>query len=647
MRDDTERLRNALFCLDPGVARDEWVRILMALKAAGGDVDLADEWSSMASNYVGRRDVEMVWKSISPDGGIKAGTLFHLARAAGHREQRTMSNVQAIRSLKTASVAQPSALEAAHAVWASGQPATADHWYVANKRLLLDGVRVYRGNMVIKGIALDGALMVPGFRDGRLVTLQFVTPQAKLHFPGLKVEGFYSVGGKIAGDVYLCEGIGAAHTCHQATGRPAVASFGAGNTLRAAEWILAQGGKPIIVADKGKEHQAAEIARDLDCAWVEMPTDAPSNYDINDMHCASNLDAVARFLDSGIRRHTRKYSLLSAADLLALPAIRWRIKHVLPETGIGIIGGQSTAGKTFIALDMALRIASGMEFFGHRSYKCPVVYLALEGAGGFAGRLRAWRIMYGDMPSNLHFVLRQTFDVRDAHDRAELMRSLTDIGFAGGVVIIDTLAQAAIGMEENSSEGMGQAIAGLQELQEAVGGLVMASHHLGKDASRGLRGHSSLFAACDVVMEVARDGDARYWKIAKNKDGKDSETFGFELVDIEIGKDYDGEAVTSCVVRQIDADQKKAIKPAVPSGGHQRIAYDVLRRLLDTSSTLGRDGAPPTRPCIRLETAIEAVKEKLVCDKHYRTSRAREAINGLIARGLFDANENWLWSIEK
>lgn len=645
---DSERVSRALHSLDPGCPRPEWVRIVTAHKAAGGTLDEVIAWSAQAANYAGEQDVRAVWRSISVEGGIGAGTLFHLARAAGYREPRPMSAVvQPIRAQQGPTVAQvaQSALDAALAMWQAGVAPTPDHPYIARKRLLLDGLRVYRGPARIKGIALEGALMMPGFADdGHLVTLQFITvPDAtKLHCPGLKVEGFYRIGGQIAGEVYLGEGLGAAHSCHQATGRPAVASFGAGNTLRAAAWIVAQGGRPIIVADKGKEAQAAEIARELDCAWVEMPPDAPANYDINDLHCAGDLASVARFLAAGIRRHVRKYSLLSAADLLALPPIRWRIKGLLPMTGVGIVGGQSTAGKTFVALDMALRLAAGLDFFGHRACACPVVFLALEGAGGFAGRLRAWQQTHGDLPRNVHFVVRQAFSLLDAHDRAELLRSLQDIGFAGGVVMIDTLGQSAIGMEENSSEGMGQAIAGLQELQEAVGGLILATHHLGKDASRGLRGHSSLFAACDVVMEVARDGDARTWKIAKNKDGRDSETFGFELADVQIGEDIDGDAVTSCVVRQVDAPEVDG-RGRKGLGDAQSVCLDAIGEMLVESGRLGKSDAPPTRPCIELEQAVLAASSRLTCEPRRRASRARQIIQALAGRSELVVKDGWVW----
>lgn len=644
MRNSREKALSALHSLDPGVPREEWVRIGMAAKAAGISFDEFDGWSSSAHNYGGTADTMAVWKSIT-DGAIKAGTLFAMARASGHRDERVVSLSQA-RAVRSAPPA-PSASSLAQAleVWQSGERATADHWYVAKKRMAPDGLRVYRGGASQKGIPLDGALMVPAYSpDGELATIQFVTPSAKLNFPGLPVSGFHVVGGKpVPGTlIYVCEGIGGAHTCHQASRSSAVCTFGAGNTLRAVEWLCGLSAKPVIVADKGKEHQAAEIARAFDCQWVEMPADKPPNYDINDMHVEADLSAVARHLGTA-RGHARKYQPLTAGMLMALPLVRWRIKHVLPETGIGVMGGQSGAGKSFLAQEAAFQIGRGGTFFGHRCFKAPVIYLALEGAGGFAGRLRAWRSAFGEIPESVSFIVRQSFDIRQEQDRLELIRCLHDMAFEKGVIILDTLAQAALGMEENSSEGMGAVIEGMQQLQHAIGGLVLAVHHVGKDASRGLRGHSSLFAALDVVMEITREGEARAWKIAKNKDGKETEDYGFELAPVVIGEDYDGDEITSCVVRAVDLPAPLA-RPVGPRGERQSVCNAVIGELLRNSKRFGQGGSLPSAPCVLLEEAVEACASKLTCEPKKRKYEARKVIMSLQANGVIDVSGEWLWS---
>ncbi|MFO1380569.1 MAG: AAA family ATPase [Chitinivorax sp.] len=109
------------------------------------------------------------------------------------------------------------------------------------------------------------------------------------------------------------------------------------------------------------------------------------------------------------------------------------------------------------------------------------------------------------------------------------------------MVCIDTLNRAAPGADKNSSQDMGLIIEAAKALQMALGGLVLLVHHTGKDAGKGLRGHSSLFAALDAAIEVSRDGDNRAWAVAKSKDGQDGNEHPFRLEVVELGEDGDSE----------------------------------------------------------------------------------------------------------
>lgn len=65
-------------------------------------------------------------------------------------------------------------------------------------------------------------------------------------------------------------------------------------------------------------------------------------------------------------------------------------------------------------------------------------------------------------------------------------------------------------------------------------------HHAGKDVAKGMRGHSSLFAALDAVIQVSRgdkNPDFREWRLAKAKDGHDSEAHAFALRVVDLGED--------------------------------------------------------------------------------------------------------------
>jgi hypothetical protein len=120
----------------------------------------------------------------------------------------------------------------------------------------------------------------------------------------------------------------------------------------------------------------------------------------------------------------------------------------------------------------------------------------------------------------------------------------------GSVVVIDTLAQAALGLDENTSEGMGRIVSGAKRIRQATGGLVLLVHHSGKDQTKGGRGHSSLKGALDIELGVFRDESTleRSWQITKNKDGEDSSAYSFDLRVVQVGVNTDGDPIKSCVV---------------------------------------------------------------------------------------------------
>lgn len=82
--EEADRARDALHAIDPGCARDEWVKVGMAARAAGLTAEDFDAWSSSASNY-DARDCRDAWRSFAKAQRIGAGTLFYMAQEHGWR----------------------------------------------------------------------------------------------------------------------------------------------------------------------------------------------------------------------------------------------------------------------------------------------------------------------------------------------------------------------------------------------------------------------------------------------------------------------------------------------------------------------------------------------------------------------------------
>ena len=152
-----------------------------------------------------------------------------------------------------------------------------------------------------------------------------------------------------------------------------------------------------------------------------------------------------------------------------------------------------------------------------------------------------------------------------------------------GLVIIDTLNRSAPGADENSSADMGTVLSMVKQMQTVLGGLVLIVHHPGKDATKGMRGHSSLFAALDAVIEVKRSGDQREWSVAKSKDGEDGKTHNFELSVVNLGFDEDGDPITSCTIKPIEGSGVR-VKPLSSS---QQMGFDAF--MAAASGNLGDD----------------------------------------------------------
>lgn len=333
-----------------------------------------------------------------------------------------------------------------------------------------------------------------------------------------------------------------------------------------------------------------------------------------------------------------RYTLKTVGELKAMPPASWCIKGVLPKHGLASIFGASGSGKTFLVLDLGVSISSGRDWFNHTTAECPVVYVALEGAGGITNRLKAWEAHNGKLiPDNFRVVTDHLslFKEGDIEHFAEVVLAHSA---GGGVIFIDTLNQSAPEADENTSKDMGRIISRAMRLKELTNSLVVLVHHTGKDAGKGLRGHSSLNAALDAAIEVRKDINGRAWTLAKSKDGVDDVSNRFMLKSVTLGKDSDGDDITSCVVEP-DFMAAYRTEPKEPKGTNQKIALREIKALLQTATT--QPGHSQIR--IKSEEAISAIGSVLHIDPKRKRERAESAIMGLVAADIITQKDGLIW----
>lgn len=332
-----------------------------------------------------------------------------------------------------------------------------------------------------------------------------------------------------------------------------------------------------------------------------------------------------------------RFKLLSGDDLCNAPPMRWLVRGVLPAEGLAALYGASGSGKSFLVLDIAAALAGGdYEWFGRRVTQCPVTYACLEGEAGMGKRVKAWSLHHKKpVPDALKFIA-QPFDLL-SDDAGELAKAVLAGGGANGLTVIDTLNRAAPGADENSSVDMGNIIAAAKELQNLIGGLVLPVHHTGKDAAKGLRGHSSLYAALDGAIEVTMSNSRREWSVAKSKDDVTGDAHSFKLEIVPVGIDDDGEEITSCVACSVESIDNGFNRILPPKSGNQKIIFDALQDIFNQA------GAVQGVKKIKLDDAINKTRGRLVCDAKRQTERTQTAISGLVARGLLNFQDDWLW----
>jgi hypothetical protein len=259
------------------------------------------------------------------------------------------------------------------------------------------------------------------------------------------------------------------------------------------------------------------------------------------------------------------------------------VKGWLGRGQMSVVYGPSNVGKSFFCLDMALCISANVEWQGSKVKGGPVLYLATEGGNAFQSRCVALRKEYGIFEAPLAVRPSPVDLLRPEADLASLIELCkqieADMGEPLAMIVIDTLSRAMAGGDENGPTDMTSFIANADALRDVTGAHIMIVHHSGKDTAKGARGHSSLRAATDTEIELEVDGKMRTAKATKQRDLEPQEPFVFTLKVHELGKDEDGDAVTTCTIEQADPDDVADMQQKRPSGANQKIIVSAFKQL--------------------------------------------------------------------
>ena len=280
-----------------------------------------------------------------------------------------------------------------------------------------------------------------------------------------------------------------------------------------------------------------------------------------------------------------KFAVPQEAPVEWLPIERWTasesiddgafdfVEGLLTDRSISLFYGPSNVGKTFVVFDLAAHVAMGKEWFGREVEGGRAVYVAAEGAGGIRQRRLAFKRYHGAEAADIPLdIITASVSFLKTGEDADIHKLVATIGEAR-LVVIDTLAAVAAGGDENTSQVMTAVIDCAKKIVAGCGAHVLIVHHQGKNNDTE-RGHSSLRGAVDtsvqITSSVAKLGRV---KVTKQRDLEISPTFGFQLVDVELGVNRRGRKVTSCVVAptELDGDDLSADERLIKT-----IAFDIM-----------------------------------------------------------------------
>ena len=341
-------------------------------------------------------------------------------------------------------------------------------------------------------------------------------------------------------------------------------------------------GRDVVILpdnDEAGEKHATNIANSLkgkakSIRIVRLPN-LPDKGDVSDWFAAGGTVEELERLASEAPEYKAEpeaadptnFPLLTIADLEAMPDPVWLVDDLLVANSLCVLYGPWGSFKSFIALHLALCIATGMAFFGRAVVQSNVVYIAGEGAGGIKKRVAAWKKHYGikDIPG--FRVIPVAVNLLDRTEAERLIKTVQDALKAGGfnpkLAIVDTLHRSMPGGDENAAKEMGIVIANGAHIQCKLGCTLMPVHHSGKDFERGMRGSTGLPGACDTILRATREATSSrsLLLVEKQKDGEDGQELNLIAVVTDLPPAENGKPRSSLVLVADSEPQAKQNSP--------------------------------------------------------------------------------------
>ena len=268
---------------------------------------------------------------------------------------------------------------------------------------------------------------------------------------------------------------------------------------------------------------------------------------------------------------------------------RWLVKGIIPRNATGLLHGKSGARKSFILLDLLIKIAYAESRYdntyartGDIKESGVVIYIAAENPSSQEFRIDAFMARYGfscEEFAKRFWLIPDQPDLtsRDYIDGIlALIQTIEDItGVPVKCIVFDTYAKSVRGVDENSNRDVNDILRQLTGINVTLAKMgksctFILSHHHGKskngDGQTGPRGAQTFTDSPDFSL-MAEKLDTPYLatrlSLSKQRDGDTENSIINRFDHINAPPDEDGEIDTTLVVSSVnweDEDERNQAK---------------------------------------------------------------------------------------
>jgi len=223
-----------------------------------------------------------------------------------------------------------------------------------------------------------------------------------------------------------------------------------------------------------------------------------------------------------------RFLTASAFDAVSEPTPL--INNVLFMDSTAWLIGKPKAGKSFVAMDMAACVATGVPWHGNPVKKGRVVYMVGEGQPSAVARKKAWEKRNLPIGDEIIFV---PFPVQvvNGGDWSVFVEAVSY--YEPVMVLLETQARITVGLEENSAKDMGILVARVDEMRVATGACVNTVHHQGRAEGNHMRGSTAMDGAADTVIAVSKDNEIITIENTMQRNAVEFDRFNLRLIPVD------------------------------------------------------------------------------------------------------------------